>query len=83
MVMDKLSDVEPGDYIHIDGHEFKVGSKTVQSADGRLTRLGVMAVEHDPLTDKTVSSLIVDTVPFKLEVCNGPTYEIAPGDVEV
>jgi hypothetical protein len=40
-----------------------------------------MSVEHDPLTDKTVSRLQVNTVPFELDVCNGPTYEVAPDDV--
>jgi hypothetical protein len=40
-----------------------------------------MSVEHDPLTDKTVSRLQVNTAPFELDVCNGPTYEVAPDDV--
>lgn len=72
----------PGDHIQIDGHEFKIGSKTVRVEDDAVTSFHVMANEHDPLTDKTISRLYVDRQPFELAVCNGTTHEIAPEDIE-
>jgi len=76
-----LSRVRPGDCILIDGHEFEIGSKTVRVADDTVTSFHVMALNHDPLTDKTISRLYVDRDPFELSVCNGRTHEIKPADV--
>ena len=68
--------VQVGDQIEIRGHVFDVGVRS----EG-LQCLVVMSVEHDPLTHKTVSRLRMNSTPFELDVCNGPVYEIDPGDV--
>jgi hypothetical protein len=77
-----IKNAQAGDQIEIQGHVFDVRSRTehVNPSKG-LTGFTIMGVEHDPYTDKTVSRLHVNSTPFELDVCNGPTYQVDPEDV--
>lgn len=83
----RLEDVSPGDTITIRGIEYPVGSycERINPPDG-LVSLFIQTPDEnrdDDLTGHTVARLYVDREPYELHVCNGPTHEIEPDEVEV
>lgn len=85
--MSDIEEIQPGDYMAIRGHSFRVlGRGTTapmpaSSSDLKVIGFTVLADEREPLTDKTVSRLKTRETPYILDVCNGGEIGIQPDEV--
>jgi hypothetical protein len=77
-----LSNVAPGDAIQIRGHCFAVRGVCYSVPSDDIVSIGIMATEHEPLTNKTISRLYVDTHPFLLNICNGDEIKIKAAEID-
>jgi hypothetical protein len=77
-----LSNIALGDVIQIRGHCFAIQGVCYSVPSDDIVSIVIMATEPEPLTNKTISRLYVDTHPFLLNICNGDEIEIKPAEID-
>jgi len=76
----ELEAISPGDMISIGDVEFDIRSVCRRRNYGQR---GVCDVGVPPSAFGTVAKLVVDRDPYLLDICNGPIYTVAPGEVSI